>query len=308
MKRIDGFIDLDNLLKLEIPALPTFERYEELIERMKSVPNFKVVKSERFYHYDNPLFVLCFDINNKTYFFKQDLATIPYYELIAEELANDLNLECVHYDLAKLGKYKGIISENYKKENAKYMSGGELLKAFYEKDKYSNSNNLMDIWHVLETRYQSREDMQKIVEKLMNKLVKLLIFDMITGQNDRHNENWGIVEYQNGEVDLQPIFDNSRMLLKDPYNHKLELFSDEDNYYLESSLEYLHEVSDFEVNNFLLAAIGAISEQNIDRIIKRVEARIECEIPETIKHDIKCNFREQFDYMLRTINNSKLRK
>lgn len=310
MKRIDGFIDIDELLKLKIPEMLRFERYEKLIERLKNVPNFNVVKSETNYHYDNPLFVLRFEINGRLYYFKQDLASIPYYELVAEEIAHDLNLKCVSYDLAKLGRYNGVISENFKQDGAKYIMGEKLLKDFYKHNSFSlnSHNNLMNIWHVLETRYKDRNNMQEIVQNLMNGLVKLLIFDMITGQNDRHCGNWGIVEYQDGRVELQPIFDNSRMFLKLPSSHRLELTTEDDNYYLEDVLTNLYNVSTDEVKSFLLGSLWVINEDNIDNIIRRVEKKIACDMPDNIKNGIKANFREQYDFMFKIISSKELNK
>lgn len=319
MKRIDGYVDLDYLLNLKIPKMPELEKYKKLKKRMKDVKGFKIIKEEDFYLYDNNLFVFSFEIDGKKYFFKYDYESVPYYELIASEIASEIGLTTVQYDLAKLGKYRGTISLNYKKEGTKYISGEELLKDFYMLDPYRklyydykdffnmmHHNNLIDIWHALENRYRNRKDMPEIVKNLMEKLVKLQVFDLITGQNDRHIENYGIVEYADGSVDLQPIFDNSRMFLEHPSNHDLVLHPEKDYYKLKDVSKYLYNVSDADIQNYILGCLWVISEKNIINIISRVESKIECSIPDNIKKSILYYFRDQYDYILNSINNYKI--
>ena len=321
MKRIDGYIDLDYLLNLKISKMPELEKYKKLKKRMKDVKEFKIIKEEDFYLYDNNIFVFSFEINGEKYFFKYDSESAPYYDLIASEIASEIGLPSVQYDLAKLGKYRGTISLNYKKEGAKYISGKELLKEFYYYDPYSelyygdnnkerkdmmHHNNLMDIWHALENRYRNRKDMQEIVKNLMEKLLKLQVFDLITGQNDRHIENYGIVEYEDGSVDLQPIFDNSRMFLEHQSNHDLVLSPEKEYYKLIDVSRYLYNVSDTDIQNYILGCLWVISEKNIINIISRVESKIECSIPDNIKKSILYNFKDQYDYILNSINNYKI--
>ncbi len=160
-------------------------------------------------------FGFSFEYNDETYFFSFDGRSEEISSLIVEEICKDLEVPCVSYDLAKIGNLRGLVSKNFKKQNAKYILGKDILVDAYIKDISYNEelllyNNLEDIWAALEERYSAREDMPAIVEKLMNRIVDMFLIDILTGQADRGPNNWMIVEYDDGSVDLQPLFDNVR--------------------------------------------------------------------------------------------------
>lgn len=74
-----------------------------------------------------------FQYNGEVYYFKYDSIIEPYNELVTEEICKHLGVESISYDLASLGDIKGVISKNFKKANANYISGKDILKDYLSK-------------------------------------------------------------------------------------------------------------------------------------------------------------------------------
>ena len=170
-------------------------------------------------------------------------------------------------------------------------------------------NNLRGIWHCLEVYFKDYPNMQEIVAKLMMKIVKLFIFDLVTGQEDRHEENWGVVIYENGDVDLQPIFDNSRSLEDDPefvyYGLSLEGNSISEN---DKMIQEFLNVSSSEFSDILPNYLWVIGEENINKIFKLIEEQINCEIPPNIKRYYINVFSINYTFFKNLLNDLKTRK
>ena len=138
--------------------------------------------------------------NGTKYFFKRthSIDTI-YNELIAEEIAKEFGIPCIHYDLASYNGSIGVICEDFIKDG-KYYVLSDLL--------YSDSyNNLEQIGHMLKERYYS----DFIVNELMQEIINIYMFDVVIGNSDRHTDNLGILENEQG-IHFGPVFDNDLML------------------------------------------------------------------------------------------------
>jgi len=112
MKRDNGFIILDNILNID-----STKNFIELYNSLSENPNIHIVK-----HCYSPYeqLVFYFIYHGEKYYFKYDSFAPAYNELIAEEIASDLNIPHLHYDLASIGQFQGVLSKDYKKEDAKY--------------------------------------------------------------------------------------------------------------------------------------------------------------------------------------------
>ncbi len=188
------------------------------------------------------------------------------------------------------------------------LSGGIC---FFTKDgilPFVKYHNLEDIWIALEKRYEKRENRDEIVKKLMEKIVDMFIFDILTGNPDRHMDNWIIVEYPSGKVDLQPLFDNARAFFNFPYLTKLGLpiskgesdfqpiITLEENLYLflkVSSKEFVHRIYD---------SLWVLSEKNDINIIERIERKVKGPIPNEIKSIYKIKWETYLDYFQEELN------
>ena len=54
---------------------------------------------------------------------------------------------------------------------------------------------------------------------LFYQFLKIMVFDALVGEQDRHEENWGIIR-NNGEYKLSPLYDNGCNLLREFYKQE----------------------------------------------------------------------------------------
>ena len=199
MCREEGYLVLDDNLKaigVDTTSLETV---------MKSD---KVTVIDDSYH-DSDVF--SYEYEGTRFFFKTNILRNEYNhyaELIAEELAKDFGLSCADYDLAMVCGHKGVVSKDFRKENATYIEVADIVENIHGDDDFWDCFNLLDIWSDLNTYYKDREDRDKIVTGLMSKIVDKFIFDVLIGQFD--SSNMKIMECD-GKVTLAPIFDNEYM-------------------------------------------------------------------------------------------------
>ena len=251
MVRKEGFIDLDSLLK------------KSGID-VDSIDNLEVLR-----------------IDNKMYFFKESFFTYPYTELLGEELLNDYGLPSVFNDLAVFKDNKGVISRNSHEEGYSYISARTIfwdyIEYLDEEKKYSITpeyNNLEFLWNALDYRYKDRKNGKEIVSKLMEQLVDLFIFDLITFQGDRNSGNYEIKEGVES-VELAPIYDNEAILHSTFGEDKIRLVVDEDtNYDIYNELEKFINYSDSSYINKIKDKLWIIDEENLNKKFKRIEDQI----------------------------------
>ena len=55
--------------------------------------------------------------------------------------------------------------------------------------------------------------MDDIDADLFKDFIKIMIFDALIGEQDRHEENWGITEKE-GKSFISPLYDNGDSLLR----------------------------------------------------------------------------------------------
>ena len=332
MERINGYLDLTSILNVKksddideflaylkennssVKVVKFCSKHDEVIAYLKE--NDSSVKKVNFYSgqsdiFENSIdqFVFSFEYNGLTYYFKFDSLSNSLNELICYYISKDMGLDSVFYDLAIVGGFTGNLSKDYKVKNAKYISGEEIINSVDKMVDAYKYNNLRGIWHCLEVYFKDYPNMQEIVAKLMMKIVKLFIFDLITGQEDRHEENWGVVIYENGDVDLQPIFDNSRSLEDDPefvyYGLSLEGNSISEN---DKMIQEFLSVSSSEFSDILPNYLWVIGEENINKIFKLIEEQINCEIPPNIKRYYINVFSINYNFFKNLLDDLKTRK
>ena len=301
MKRVDGFLVLDEILGLK--AIQDFENIEDWETFFNENANVTVVKS-----YYNRQIVLSFEYEGKKYFWKYEKSINPYNELVAAEIAEDLKIPHVSYDLACIGMVNGIISKDFKISDADYIDGEKILQGQYDSSPTTTHNNLDDIWYALEYRYNKEENMQEIVGNIMMKLVQVFIFDILTGQNDRHSSNWGVVEQDGKEPDLQILYDNAHILSLNyiPAISKvaLQTYGNEKSYLEDDLLSFLCD-SNIEFVKMIYDSLWVINEENLRSIFKRIETKIGNKMPQIDKEIYINKFAEQKDYIMEIIEKAK---
>lgn len=302
MRRIEGFIDVDKMLKdvnadaEEVSQALTKDDAsladDDFMQILYSAKNYVLFK---------------FDYYDETYYYKCNSYYLPYNELVANELARDFGFPVVEYDLAILGGKRGVISKNFRKEDATYISGEKLLLSCGYND--ANNNNLEDIWYALENRYENHSNKREIVEKLMNRVVSLFIFDILICQDDRHSSNWEIEEHGN-DIDIAPIYDNESMLSKSGNYAFLSLSIDREHNKLSSNirknLELFQQISDKSFTNLIKDKIQIISDENLESVFKRVEDKIGYSMPQRVKDYYLKEFRMHRKQLNKVLKNGEL--
>lgn len=164
-----------------------------------------------------------------------------YGELLSQDIADCLGIDCAKYTLAEFDyederidsfkNSKGVITHNFLKPGEKLVPIGEMMSQVTSEYIYSDEkimklynvnnlkkedavnklNNLEDIWPILDRYFMNYPNKDQIVSKIMDNLVKIYFFDIITLQGDRHIWNFGIIIDEKGNVRTAPIFDNSNM-------------------------------------------------------------------------------------------------
>jgi len=145
-------------------------------------------------------------------------------EKIVSELGAELNLNMPVVDLAVYKNYMGCISYNFLSKQQSLKEGMEVMSVEVTKDKRGN--------YILSNILNSLAEYN-----LVDEFIELLIFDAFVGQTDRHEENWGIVLFENKEiVKLAPIYDNASCLARERLPKHVKQLLNDNNYFK----SYLH--------------------------------------------------------------------
>lgn len=279
MIRTNGFINLDLLL----------------IQRGVNITDIGTIKeSPLVKDVFNSKKSLLIDLDGESYYFKTSRLSSPYNELIANELAKDFGIESVEYDLATLNNKKGVISKSFRKDNATYITGYQLLlDAGYDKLK---SHNLETIWNAIEYRYRNHPNKNEIVEKLTNSVVSTFIFDMILFNTDRHFFNWEIEETKDN-IKIVPIFDHEFMLSDDSINAYIPLTVDGESHGMRNNLELFINISEDKIADSIKDNLWIISAENLELIFRRIELKTEYPMPEEKKNYYLKRYNDHLNYL-----------
>jgi len=156
------------------------------------------------------------------------------YESITEKLLNDLGecfgLKMAESDLAVISGQIRFLSKYFLVRGKDVLDHGAEIFAGYLGD--------MDMVQQIEAEGLSRDMLtlqfvQKAVaycypkheSAIMHELVRLLLYDALVGNNDRHFFNWGVIRSVKGDVVpvFSPIYDTARGLF---WNEDEELLSE----------------------------------------------------------------------------------
>ena len=315
MKKIEGYLDLCSILNLP-EGKQSYEYELAIVEKLSQNPEVEMLKFEPGL---NMLF--SFWYGEEKYFFSYDSLTDPVAELIVGCIADDLKVGHIEYDMAKIGNIKGTLSKYYIVKDFKYLSGRDILvgnvdyaldedliDAYgYEEAKLreiSRYNALEGIWHGLEYRYENRLD---VVEELMNGFIDMFIVDVLTGQRDRHFDNWNIVEYPDGRVELMPLFDNGRSFTVHPLMCRMGLSVNDLNEnapikLLEKNLEDFVKQSSREFISRLVDSLWVLLPENVEKIFERIESKIGFPLSDKDKQDYRVKIGIQLEFLMSRLN------
>lgn len=291
MKRINGFLNIDSYF---------IKNYKK-----KYVNEF--VKKVSDIHY-------IITINGRNYYFKK--LKNPYTELLAYEVATFLGLKSVSYDLAIFQNMYGVISEDFKDKNCKYVSGQDILFEYSrsprcmtylenmgleqtEVNDYPNNapysyniNNLEIIWQAIEYKYKQL-GINIDMEKIMNDLILIFIFNILVMQNDGMSQNWVLEESAYG-VNVGLLYDNAEAFKfgEGKYSPQCNFSTNFNDVGLGTYaiLEEFLKISDKVYVDLFKEKFNMLTEDVFLKLIQRVEYKIEC----SIQNEIKTYYLEMF--------------
>ena len=220
-----------------------------------------------------------FEYDGKEYYYKQLGELRTYYELIAHKIAERLALPSAPCYLTNDNKYVGISSESIDTTN--YITMSDFLYTVYRTDS-DKLNNLEDIWYAFSKKFDERT-----TAKLMDELVNIFLFDVLIGNGDRHNQNYGLI-IEKDKVKFAPLFDHDWILYDDAiYEGEYHLsVSQEDK---ENSVYKFLNESDSSYTARLQAMLPVISDESLEEIFHELKTE-GVEIPENIKTTILKKF------------------
>lgn len=125
-------------------------------------------------------------------------------EKIAYEIAKKIRYECAkvelaYDDLGKIGILNYYFSNRFTASHADIIS--YLNKDIKQRKKYYTISNIKSV-------------LDEINQDLFQGFIRIMIFDALIGEQDRHEENWGIIE-KNNKYFISPLYDNGDSLLRE---------------------------------------------------------------------------------------------
>ena len=224
------------------------------------------------------------------------------------------NKEIDFLEISKIYEYLNSFIDIYNQDFIEMKNG--IIK----------SNNLYDIWSVLEI-YTRINNVNLNIEDFMNSLINMFIFDIITSQGDRHADNWSIIKNnKDNTIRISPLYDNSGICslnrqkaiknivdyanaLNDPslYDKKkqkikmrLESTINHSNSGLKVNLQDVLEknknralltkfisFSSQEFNDRIMCFVHQINEDVLNSIFKDIEQQTKTDIPDEVKIVVK---------------------
>lgn len=298
---------------IDLAGMSDYEKEKAVIDHLRSRDDVDIVKYE-----EGRSLIFSFDLGGENYFFKYDSLGDATKEVIVAEICDILSLSHVDYDLAILGPFRGTISKNFKDPTSTYTTGEEILRDAYltkrnsedETDSLQQSlnemtdaakvrellsfNSLEGIEEALRYRYKNREDCETLVERLMNEIIGMLLLDILVCNSDRTPRNWMIVENAIGKVEVAPIFDNARAFFSDPYLARLaltvknkDLINNPFCISLEQNVEDFATYKNGKYLTKILYNLWILSEENVDRICKKIGEKKEISFSKKTISDLK---------------------
>lgn len=141
--------------------------------------------------------------------FKKDIETKDHVsEKLASDLAALLEIPCAVVEIGLYEKREGSMSYLINRDNEELIEGISLINQYYP---HYSAEQMYDGFL---DEYYSIHMLVKSINKygLLSDLLKMLIFDYIIGNTDRHQNNWAIINEGNGSYKFSPLYDNSSSL------------------------------------------------------------------------------------------------
>lgn len=123
-------------------------------------------------------------------------------EIIAYYVGIELGLDIPAISPARCGDDYGVLVENFLEEYHEVLFEAKVFLSQYDVELMHNIDLIKDYLLFLTVDF-------------WNEFKIMLIFDCLIGNNDRHDENWGVCVDDNEELRFAPYYDNASCLMKE---------------------------------------------------------------------------------------------
>lgn len=141
-------------------------------------------------------------------------------EKLAEEIGNLLGIKCSRIDIGTYNGRIGSMSYDFIKENEKFEEGITFIQAQYP---YYDRDRLIDDYSKMPYSIQIIKNSTTGIINF-KEFLKIVFFDDLIGNSDRHHSNWGIITNSNGNKFLSPLYDNGSSLCSYENENNVEIF------------------------------------------------------------------------------------
>lgn len=246
-------------------------------------------------------------------------------EFLINKIGELLGLKMNESQLVIANNQIRFLSKDFIKRGQKLIHGIEILAEYYEdKDFVLEINKDRKNRRVYLTFDEIEKSIIHVYPKesndLLKSLIRLITFDAIVGNNDRHFYNWGVIGdiYNSGMSDVvfTPIYDSARALLWNRTESKvLEMYrqfksgSNELDYYINRSKPRFSFDENPEANHFELVQYLSNHHPNYSAIIATL-TNIEAEntVIRELKGHISCFFSEERSILVEAILKKRFKK
>ncbi|MHA3103974.1 HipA domain-containing protein [Acinetobacter sp. ANC 3791] len=198
-------------------------QYRESCYEIFDISNFE---SEQFEQLGTKSKFWYVDDHQRQYLFKSiesksgDRIGEDWAEKISCELAECIGLPHAYYELAVHDGVRGVITQNFISQKGEYLtSGNELLQEYLRisTDENPNIQYIKDVYEIMTQKIVGKPigfDSFPNVKTASEFFVGYLMFDALISNQDRHNENWGMIRTVRGATHLAPSYDHGASLAR----------------------------------------------------------------------------------------------
>ncbi len=214
-----------------------------------------------------------FWFNNYNYLFKEiyNDSNEDFAELIAEEIAKELNISCASYDLAIYNGKRGVITKNFVNEDNgdELISGSEVINEVYQKY-ILPLKAICNNYHQILKKYNFESDkiraLKELIELYNNSLINSNTLENIKNKRIEHFSNEQLDFYLN---EFKIIISDLQQMYEDDFatwtngvikaNNLFDLWSVIDlyckinNYELSNSNEIIKKLTDLFIYDIILS-------------------------------------------------------
>jgi len=164
------------------------------------------------------------DESGRRYLFKEGRPGTGenWAEKVCCEVCTLLGIPHSHYELAVWKDHKGVVTPSFVPEGGRLVFGNELLASFvkdYEGERRVRARN-HTLSRVIAVMFRGGAFIKMPdgyfppaeIHSAAGLFLGYLMLDALVGNQDRHDENWGLILLPDGRITLAPTFDHASSL------------------------------------------------------------------------------------------------